>query len=177
MESKVHTLKADSTREGSPDAPRQSWMSLLARAPLDLLEAARAHLAGPAQQWLRAPETGVLMRQGRAGGTGLRFNLGEATVTRCALRTDPHLVACGAVGVAYVLGRSHRHVELAATADALLQDPACCDRLPPDLLAQIAMWLGAQRAAQRARAQATRVEFFTLARETGGVGAEAERGE
>lgn len=160
-------LQFDGTRAKASNNPRKTWMELLARAPLDLLETAIAPFAGAQPQWLRAPETGLIMLQGRAGGSGERFNLGEATVTRCALRTDPAVVGCKAVGVAYVMGRSRRHAELAATADALLQDPACQHHVPTDLLPRIDAWLQARRTARHARAQATRVEFFTLAREGG----------
>ena len=152
--------------------PRQHWMELLARAPLDLLESALAPFCGAHPQWLRAPETGLVMLQARAGGTGERFNLGEASVTRCALRPDPAVVACEAVGVAYVLGRSKRHAELAATADALLQDPACQAKVPADLLTRIEASLAEAHRARTARTQATKVEFFTLARE--GQTAESE---
>lgn len=156
-------------------AARQRWMALLARAPLDLLEPALAPLCGAQPQWLRAPETGLVMLRARVGGTGARFNLGEASVTRCALRPDPAVVACESVGVAYVLGRNQRHAELAATADALLQDPACQPRVPADLLDRIEASLIEARLARIARAQTTKVEFFTLARE--GRSADSEEGE
>lgn len=153
----------------APDgvAARQAWMRLLSRAPLELLEAEVAPLAGPGAQWLRRPETGLVMVQGRAGGSGERFHLGEVTVTRCALRTDPTRVACARVGIAYVMGRSARHAELAATADALLQDEEAGRHLPRDLLERIDCWLRTQQAQRREKARATRVEFFTLARESG----------
>ena len=163
-------LQHDGRPAGDAVAARQRWMELLARAPLDLLESAVGGLAGPNPQWLRAPETGLVMLRARAGGGGERFNLGEATVTRCVLRPDPVTAACNAVGVAYVLGRSHRHAELAATADALLQDPTCADALPADLLERIAAGVEAQRRERLDKAQATRVEFFTLAREAGDGG-------
>ncbi len=155
--------------------PRQRWMELLARAPLDLLESALSPFCGAQPQWLRAPETGLVMLQARAGGTGERFNLGEASVTRCALRPDSAVVVCEAVGVAYVLGRSKRHAELAATADALLQDPACQAKVPADLLTRIEASLAEAHRARMARTQATKVEFFTLARE--GQTADNEEGE
>lgn len=147
---------------------RQAWMRLLSRAPLQMLEAHLADLAGAHPRWLRRPESGLVMVQGRIGGNGERFNLGEVTVTRCALRPDPERVPCEHVGVAYILGRSARHAELAATADALLQDPLNRPRLPADLLTRIADWLADQHAAQGERARATRVEFFTVARESAG---------
>ena len=112
---------------------RRAWMALLARAPSALLDTALQDEARHEPQWLRRPETGLMMVQGRAGGTGERFNLGEVTVTRCALR--PHGASRdGAVGVAYVLGRDHRQARLAALADALLQDPRHRDRLVATLL-------------------------------------------
>lgn len=154
-------------------AARQGWIRLLSRAPMEILEPALNRFAGPQPQWLRVPETGLIMAQGRVGGTGARFNLGEVTVTRCALRTDHAVVDCNAVGVAYVLGRSHRHAELAAIADALLQDPACTSLLPADLLTQIEDWLNTRRTARANKARSTKVEFFTVAREAGSA-AEAE---
>lgn len=153
---------------------RAHWMALLARAPLDLLEPAlRGHLARPAR-WLRAPETGLMMVQGRAGGTGERFNLGEVTVTRCALRVQAE-GAEPTVGVGYVLGRSQRHVHLAALADALLQDPAQQSALDAALLAPLRRHLADQQAQRRARAASTKVDFFTVARESGGDDEEASQ--
>lgn len=160
-------LQHDGKADDGAVASRRRWMGLLARAPVDLLEAAIAPFAGPNPRWLRRPEAGLVMLRGRAGGSGERFNLGEATVTRCALRPDPAAIACDAVGVAYVLGRSHRHAELAATADALLQDPSCAGALPADLLERIAAGVETRRRERLDKAQATRVEFFTLAREAG----------
>jgi alpha-D-ribose 1-methylphosphonate 5-triphosphate synthase subunit PhnG len=76
--------------------------------------------------------------------------------------------------VAYVLGRSKNHARLAAMADALLQDPARHRALQTRLLEPIRRHLLSQRAAQHSRAQSTRVEFFTVARESGAGGAEGE---
>ena len=147
---------------------RQAWMRLLSRAPVQMLETHVAQFAGTQPRWLRRPESGLVMVQGRIGGNGERFNLGEITVTRCALRPDPARVHCEHVGIAYILGRSARHAELAATADALLQDPLNRSRLPADLLTRITDWLAARHAEQREKARATRVEFFTMARESAG---------
>ncbi|MDH4450886.1 MAG: phosphonate C-P lyase system protein PhnG [Rhodoferax sp.] len=147
---------------------RPDWMALLARAPLDLLEPALAPYAPQAPQWLRPPETGLYMVQGRAGATGERFNLGEVTVTRCALRMPCATAASGhTVGVAYVLGRSRRQAQLAALADALLQDPAHHDTLDAQLLQAVRQHLAQQRTQRHAKAQSTKVEFFTVARESG----------
>lgn len=158
----------DTATSGPPE--RAAWMALLARAPLPLLESALAAEAQAPVRWLRAPETGLMMVQGRAGGTGERFNLGEVTVTRCTLRRgEPAQAAQGpTVGVAYVLGRSHRQAQLAALADALLQDPAQHAVLEKRLLAPVRAHLAAQAAERQARAQSTKVDFMTVARESGG---------
>jgi alpha-D-ribose 1-methylphosphonate 5-triphosphate synthase subunit PhnG len=151
----------------SDTAARQTWMALLARAPEDFLEAQVGNLAQGNLQWLRPVETGLLMAQGRAGGTGLRFNLGEVTVTRCVLRPDPELTQCQQVGVAYILGGSHRHAQLAALADALLQEPALHLHWDQHLLRPLSQQLCAKAQQRKAQAQSTRVEFFTVAREAG----------
>ncbi len=149
------------------ETPRPDWMALLARAPLALLEQAlQPHQDGRTTEWLRRPETGLYMVEGRAGGTGERFNLGEVTVTRCALRS----LRGGApspVGVAYVLGRHHRQAELAALADALLQQPRHHEELEHSLLSPIRQHLTLQSTRRQAQIQSTKVDFFTMAREAG----------
>ena len=154
---------------GAINSPaRAQWMALLARAPIPLLERAlEVHVAQRRTEWLRRPETGLYMVQGRVGGTGERFNLGEITVTRCTLRSKAADEPQGPVGVAYVLGRNHRQAELAGLADALLQDTAHLQVLERELLTPIRDYLMAQRSQHQARAQSTKVDFFTVAREAG----------
>ena len=152
--------------KSSPHA-RKMWLALLARAPQPLLDAALAQHTHTQPQWLRRPETGLMMVQGRVGGTGERFNLGEITVTRCALRL--HTANSDApVGVSYVLGRNHHQAQLAAVADALLQDPAQHAELEASLLTPLREHLQAKHAARHARTQTTKVDFLTVAREAGG---------
>ena len=142
-----------------PPEDRPGWMGLLARAPSD--ELARLWDAAghdPEHEWLRAPETGAVMVRGRAGGTGAPFNLGEMTVTRCALR-----LATGETGHAYVQGRDRGKARIAALVDALMQT-AAAPVLRDRLLAPLAEAEAARRRATAARAGSTRVEFFTLAR-------------
>src|SRR5262245_11998292 len=144
------------------NAQRARWMGILARSPLAVLQAWAAH-RGPARyQWLRPPESGLLMVRGRAGGTGDKFNLGEMTVTRCALRLEG-----GVVGVGYVQGRSHRKAELAALADALLQQQATRAEVMAELIEPLQVRLETEAVRMQRKAQATRVEFFTVAREAG----------
>ncbi len=152
---------------------RPEWMALLARAPQSLLDGALPQQVSTAPQWLRKPEAGLMMVQGRAGGTGERFNLGEITVTRCALRlagADAH----APVGVAYVLGRNHRQAQLAATADALLQDPTQRDALEDKLLKPLREHLQQQQALRHERALTTKVDFLTVAREAGSADDEGD---
>ena len=153
------------------NAQRKRWMSVLAQADTDTLEVVcrPLHELTLAQwQWLRPPETGLVMVRGRAGGTGTQFNLGEVTVTRCALRLQPdghRNAASGKVGVAYVQGRRARHAELAARLDALLQEPASCDRIRAHVIEPLAAAQAARRDQIARKAAATKVEFYTLARE------------
>lgn len=71
-------------------AARRDWLAVLAKIPRDELERALDRVLdgapAPAFDWLRAPEIGLAMVRGRIGGTGDPFNLGEASVTRAALR-------------------------------------------------------------------------------------------
>lgn len=139
-------------------------MALLARAPLDMLEQALTDYITHSPQWLRRPETGLMMIEGRTGGTGERFNVGEITVTRCALR----LTEAGAhapVGIAYILGRSHQRAYLAALADALLLS---CTNSPLEqtLLDPIRQYLEQIKTNRQIQADSSKVEFFTVARET-----------
>lgn len=141
------------------NAPRKAWMSLLAKAPegrvADLLDAA---IARPAFTWLRKPEIGSTMVRGRAGATGAPFNLGEVTVTRCALTLES-----GEVGHAYIQGRRKADAEAAALVDALMQGPAA-DSVRTAVLDPLDAERSAKMSARAARAAATKVEFFTMAR-------------
>jgi alpha-D-ribose 1-methylphosphonate 5-triphosphate synthase subunit PhnG len=137
-------------------------MAVLAQASPDELEGrwrAVATAPPPPHRMLRPPETGLVMVRGRAGGTGARFNVGEMTVTRCAVELEG-----GAVGVAYVRGRDRRHAELAAVLDALLQDPARRDDLEHAVVVPLAAAQTARRRAAAERVAPSRVEFFTLVR-------------
>lgn len=139
---------------------RQQWMAILANARPAELEQACADLPSrPDYHLARRPETGLAMVRGRIGGSGQRFNLGEMTVTRCALRT-----ADGRIGVAYIAGRQPRHAELAALMDAMLQDPEQHDVVEASVIAPLAEAQQARRAAASAKAAATKVEFFTMVR-------------
>jgi alpha-D-ribose 1-methylphosphonate 5-triphosphate synthase subunit PhnG len=142
---------------------RPGWLALLARAPMALLERELGPWADHPVHWLRQPETGLVMARGRVGGTGEQFNLGEVTVTRCALR----LSGDGPMGVGYVMGRSHRQSRLIATADALLQSEADGQAWKARLLEPIQALLNERARQSEADARSTQVDFFTVAREAG----------
>lgn len=138
---------------------RKGWMSLLAKAPPARLDALISTLGDkPGFTWLRPPEVGGVMLRGRTGGTGAPFNLGEMTVTRCALRLES-----GEVGHAYVQGRDKIHVEHAALVDALMQTARAAE-LRDSILTPLANEAEAAREERAAKAAATKVDFFTMVR-------------
>ncbi|SFL11326.1 phosphonate C-P lyase system protein PhnG [Methylobacterium pseudosasicola] len=139
-------------------AARQAVMALCADASRDDLDAALQALEAPAAEDLRPPETGLVMATGRIGGDGRPFNLGEVSVTRAAIRLPD-----GATGFAYHLGRDRTKARLAATLDALWQDPARRARVE-DALQPAAEKAKAARYRAARRTAATRVDFLTLAR-------------
>jgi len=139
---------------------RQHWMSILATAPSDELEARwRTTTLAPEYRTIRGPEVGLIMVRARAGGAGVRFNLGEMTITRCTVQ-----LASGTLGHAWVGGRRLRHAEIAAVLDALLQDPVRRTALRQEVVAPLEALAEASRQARAAKAAATRVEFFTMVR-------------
>jgi len=143
------------------DSLRRQWLSVLARAPRDALERHAEALGKLFFDCLRDPETGLAMVRARVGNHGDRFNLGEATLTRCVVR---HRGANGAVtaGVGYVLGRDAERAGWVARIDALLQQPDHHDALMRDVIAPLAAAVGEARSAQQARTASSRVQFFTL---------------
>lgn len=141
------------------NADRKAWMGLMAKAPqgrvATLLDAA---LPRPAFTWLRVPEVGSVMVRGRAGGTGAPFNLGEMTVTRCALKLPG-----GEVGHAYIQGRSKPDAEAAALVDALMQTGAA-NAMRTKVLEPLEQEQAARRTTRAEKAAATKVDFFTMVR-------------
>lgn len=137
---------------------RPEWIGLLARtAPEILAEIFAAVGPLPEPEWLRPPETGSVMVQGRAGGTGSAFNLGEVTATRCVLRYG------GVEGHAFVQGRDVGHATRAAWIDALMQTDRS-DDLRREILTPLARIEADQRDTRARVAEATRVDFETMVR-------------
>ena len=139
---------------------RQAWLAVLSRATLAQLERlAPSADTLPRLHQVRPPEIGMVMLRGRVGGTGNPFNLGEASVVRCAVRLGD-----GPLGVSYALGRNKRRAELAALIDALLQDPAQHDDVHQTVIAPLAQTQAQARDAKQRAAAGSKVEFFTLVR-------------
>jgi alpha-D-ribose 1-methylphosphonate 5-triphosphate synthase subunit PhnG len=141
-------------------AARRGAMAVLAHARTEEIEQGLRAVIDPLDYAeLRAPETGLVMLRGRIGGDGAPFNLGETTVTRAAVQ-----IASGEVGIAYILGRDQRKARLSAICDALWQSKRYRDTVERQVLAPIRTRLDAERARERAKTAATRVDFFTLVR-------------
>ena len=83
------------------------------------------------------------------------------------IRPDAALTGSHQVGVGYVLGCSHRQALLVALADALLQESALHPQWYDRLIVPLTTMLAERSAQQHVQTQSTRVEFFTVARETG----------
>jgi alpha-D-ribose 1-methylphosphonate 5-triphosphate synthase subunit PhnG len=143
----------------SENNPRKAWMGLLAKAPEGRVAALLdAEISRPAFTWLRAPEIGSTMVRARAGATGTPFNLGEMTITRCALTLET-----GEVGHSYIQGRSKADAEVAALVDALMQT-SMESRLRETVLDPLEAGMVTVKAARAAKAAATKVDFFTMTR-------------
>lgn len=145
----------------SPEqARRRDWMATLAKADESELEHAWDQLGlEPDFTWLRQPEFGSTMIRARAGGTGDPFNLGEATLTRCALRLSD-----GPAGYAYILTRSARHAELAALCDALLQTEDFGAAVENAIVTPLATAQVERNEEESRRANATKVDFLAMER-------------
>ena len=139
---------------------RQDWMTVLAKAPAQLLSELWSRFTSkPAFEPLREPETGLVMVRARAGGEGARFNMGEATVTRCSV-----ISSTGQTGHAYVLGCDEAHARAAAEIDAGLQDSDLFADLDRAIIRPLKKVRDEAQQLHRGKVAATRVDFFTLVR-------------
>ena len=137
---------------------RRAVMALAAAATPIELKAVRG-LAPAGVVDLRLPETGLVMLRGRIGGGGAPFNLGEATVSRAAVR-----LPCGTTGFGHVLGRDRAKARDAALLDALWLEGGAREALEATILAPLRARLARDAGRQAAETAATRVDFFTLVR-------------
>lgn len=116
----------------------------------------------PPYTMLRRAEIGLVMVQGRISGRGAPFCAGEMTVTRAAVRLQS-----GQIGIGYVGGRHPRQAEIVAAIDALGHLPEWHETIETKIVAPLVMEAEARHRLVAARAAATKVDFFTVAREAG----------
>lgn len=138
---------------------RRARMAVLAKAAPERLHELLPEL--PAHRMIRGPEIGSMMVQGRTGGTGAPFHLGEMTVTRATVALE-----CGTLGHALVQGRDTKAALRAALIDAMAETAAGASQTAA-LLELLSREAESRRTARAGRAEATRVEFFTLQRGDG----------
>lgn len=135
-------------------------MAALARAEhRELQEPLTRHWRDMDIRDLRAPEIGLVMVQGRIGGDGAAFNMGEATVARAVVELPG-----GLRGYGQRLGRDIATTRLAAVVDALWQDAGARSLVEAEIIEPIRRRIAAEKAQSKAEAAATKVDFFTLVR-------------
>jgi alpha-D-ribose 1-methylphosphonate 5-triphosphate synthase subunit PhnG len=138
---------------------RKSWMSLLATSnQSDLLNLWEQKKIRVNYIWLRTPEIGSIMAQGRMGVTGDKFNIGEVTITRCSLKLN-----CGTIGHSYVQGRSKKKAEISALCDALMQTKMSKE-INKNIIIPLEKIKKDNKRKILSKAEATKVDFFTLVR-------------
>jgi alpha-D-ribose 1-methylphosphonate 5-triphosphate synthase subunit PhnG len=150
------------TENNSKQAQRKAAMAVLAdSAPAEISDRLDA-LTLPAHENLREPENGLVMVRGRIGGDGAAFNLGEATVSRAAVR-----LSTGEIGFGYTLGRDGEKARMIALCDALVQSDQFAGLVETSVIAPLRAAISAKRNRKAAEAAATRVDFYTLVRGEG----------
>ncbi len=154
------TAKPMSSSETELIRRRRDTMAVLADvgAP-EIARAVESLGVLPEHEEIRTAENGLVMLRGRVGGDGAPFNLGEATVSRAAVR-----LAGGETGFGYVLGRDRDKARLIALCDALVQSERWRDAVEAKVVAPIRDRLATARQRKAEQVAATKVEFFTLVR-------------
>jgi alpha-D-ribose 1-methylphosphonate 5-triphosphate synthase subunit PhnG len=146
----------------SSDTARRAWLATLAHAPRAELLGLSADAVGQHLfETLREPEVGLAMVRARTDVNGDRFNLGEATLTRCVVRLRQGMPA-PTIGVGYCVGRDAPRARRMAELDAMLQQPPLHDAIHHRILQPLQATVEVQRRAEAERAAASRVDFYTL---------------
>ncbi|BEU03957.1 alpha-D-ribose 1-methylphosphonate 5-triphosphate synthase subunit PhnG [Agarivorans sp. OAG1] len=141
-------------------AARQHWMAVLAKASYQDLSSRWQQLKlDPECEIIRQPEIGLAKLQGRVGGKGERFNLGDTTITRAAVRLSD-----GTLGYGYLRGRAKQHALLSALIDALMQNGEHAPSLHEAVIQPLAEQQQAEQAKTAAQAAESKVDFFTVVR-------------
>jgi alpha-D-ribose 1-methylphosphonate 5-triphosphate synthase subunit PhnG len=141
---------------------RRGVLAVLSRADAGELRDAVTSFAGLGEAVdLKPLEIGLVMLRGRIGGDGAPFNVGEATVARAVIR-----LADGTVGYGMRLGRDGTAARDSAVLDALWQSLLTRARVEREVLAPLRARIEQDQRRASEQAAASRVEFFTLARES-----------
>ncbi|MBX9647880.1 MAG: phosphonate C-P lyase system protein PhnG [Xanthobacteraceae bacterium] len=150
------------SNESAGQARRKAAMAVLAHSEAAEISGRLGTIALPAHENLREPENGLVMVRGRVGGDGAPFNLGEATVSRAAVR-----LSTGEVGFGYTLGRDRQKAQMIALCDAMVQSDQFADLVEAKVVAPLRAAVIAGRNRKAAETAATRVDFYTLVRGEG----------
>ena len=148
--------------ESHGQARRKAAMAVLAHSEAADIAGHLEAIALPAHEDLREPENGLVMVRGRVGGDGAPFNLGEATVSRAAVR-----LSSGEVGFGYTLGRDGEKARMIALCDAMVQSDQFAGLVEAKVIAPLRAAISEKRNRKVAEAAATRVDFYTLVRGEG----------
>jgi alpha-D-ribose 1-methylphosphonate 5-triphosphate synthase subunit PhnG len=152
----------ESTGEGTKQAHRKEALTVLAHSEATEISRRLREIPLPVHQDLRQPENALVMVRGRIGGDGAAFNLGEATVSRAAVRLES-----GEVGFGYTLGRDRDKARMMAICDAMVQSDQLAEAVERKVIAPLRAAMLARRNQQAAQTAATRVDFYTLVRGEG----------
>jgi alpha-D-ribose 1-methylphosphonate 5-triphosphate synthase subunit PhnG len=150
------------TRENSKQVRRKAAMTVLAHSEAARIASYLNAIVVPAHENLREPENGLVMVRGRIGGDGAPFNLGEATVSRAAVR-----LSTGEVGFGYTLGRDRQKARMIALCDALIQSNEFAEAVEAEVIGPLRTQMISMRNRSAAETAATRVDFYTLVRGEG----------
>jgi alpha-D-ribose 1-methylphosphonate 5-triphosphate synthase subunit PhnG len=148
--------------ESRGQARRKAAMAVLAHSEAKDIACHLEAISLPAHEDLREPENGLVMVRGRVGGDGAPFNLGEATVSRAAVR-----LSTGEVGFGYTLGRDREKARLIALCDAMVQSAELAGAVETQVVAPLRAAMIERRSRKAEEAAATRVDFYTLVRGEG----------
>ena len=148
--------------ESAMVARRKAAMTVLAHSDSARIAECLRAIDLPAHEALREPENGLVMVRGRIGGDGAPFNLGEATVSRAAVR-----LSTGEVGFGYVLGRDRQKAQMIALCDAMVQSEQFAGAVETNVVAPLRTAMVSDRNRKAQETAATRVDFYTMVRGEG----------
>src|SRR5262249_610313 len=153
------TVSGENRTDEGRVAQRKAAMAVLARSAASDIATRLKMVALPDHQDLRETENGLVMVRGRIGGDGAPFNLGEATVSRAAVR-----LRSGEVGFGYVLGRDRDKARLIALCDALVQSETFAGEVEGKVIAPLRAAVLARRNERAAATAATPADFYRMGR-------------